>query len=153
MKKILMIILFLTLFTACSTQQNTENSVEVEENTMNVNEVNLEEEIKNEDVEVVNEINIDSIEGLKSLISEEYELGNESETYFQMIQAIDGTKVDVNGINIEIYEYSNNEDLETYKDSLSNEENYIFSKNNFLILIHSQDQQFIETFQTYIESQ
>ena len=128
MKKITFVILILVIFLVGSSQKNNQNNENLNDN-----------EIKTDKKE------ISSIDELLLNLENNFELGEKKETYYQMIGAYDGTKIDVDGIKIEIYQYKDSQKnaMESAKDAADTVDNQVFVlKDNFLILIHSKDTDF-----------
>ena len=90
---------------------------------------------------------LSSIDDVLTKLSETFEVGEKEETYYQMIGAYDGTKVDVDGTKIEIYQYkdSQREAMTSAQDTLDTADNQIFIVDDaFLILVHSTNSDFLE---------
>jgi len=89
---------------------------------------------------------LNSIDDVISKLSETFEIGEKEETWYQLIGAYDGTKIDVDDTKIEIYQFkdSQNEAKNSAMDSADTVDNIIFEVDNFMILVHSTDEEFAE---------
>lgn len=148
------------IFTGCSnttedTNLPTGNIIEdnMNSNVQPISEVEQKEEIvenaPEEQVEKSNKLN--SIEDVISKLSNDFILENESEVYYQMIMAYDGIEVDVNGINVKIYQYQDIDAQKSMVESLETADNIVFTVNNFLIYIHSTDEEFANKLKTSLK--
>ncbi len=111
-----------------NTQENTDNTQIVEENNQNAEKIKF-----------------TSIDNLLDNLRTNFELGEKEETYYQMIGAYDGTKIDVDQTKIEIYQYkdSQREAMISAQDTMDTADNQIFIiEDNYLILVHSIDSEF-----------
>jgi uncharacterized lipoprotein NlpE involved in copper resistance len=80
---------------------------------------------------------------IEKLDNQGFKLGEKEETYYQMIGAYDGTKIDVNGVKIEIYEFLTAK--EEAKELLMSADSTLIEKSNILILIHSKNADFVQS--------
>ena len=151
MKKSLIIIgivLIVCLFLAGCTQNNpAETNTNIENNQPLTETQGNNQHIQNPDkVEPKpEESKITSIDDLLSKLENHFELGEKEETYYQMIGAYDGTKINVDDTKVEIYQYkdSQKEAMTSAQDTGDTADNQIFIvEDNFLILVHSKDQEF-----------
>ena len=129
-----MFILVSILFVGCTSQD-----IELNETNYTQNNVTLEAKVivtESQEIKAYSLTEIENIFKLNNLT-----IQDTIEPFYEIIQAQNGTKYQINNITIEVYEYDplNMSMMESYKDSLSNNESYIFSQNNILILIHSTD--------------
>ena len=89
---------------------------------------------------------LNSINEVISKLSNSFEMGEKEETWYQMIGAYDGTKINVDNTKIEIYQFkdSQGDAQNSIKESADTTDNIIFDLGNFVILIHSRDNEFAE---------
>ena len=89
---------------------------------------------------------LNSIDEVISKLSETFEVGEKEETLYQLIGAYDGTKIDVDNTKIEIYQFkdSQEEAKNSVMESADTVDNIIFEVDNFMILVHSTDEEFAE---------
>jgi hypothetical protein len=89
----------------------------------------------------------ESIDELLEDMASSFTVGQREETYYQMVGAYDGTKVDVDGIKVEIYQYKENQEELIYQtvDSFDTVDNRVISYGNFIILTHSPDIAFMDS--------
>lgn len=67
--------------------------------------------------------------------------------YFQVVGAKNGDKVDVDGTNVEMYEFSTEQKAKEAVTQLKSDDNTTYAKNTFVVLIHSTDQAFVSKIQ------
>ena len=89
---------------------------------------------------------LDSIDDVIKKLSNNFEMGEKEEAWYQMIGAYDGTKIDVDNTKIEIYQFKDSQGdvQDSIKESADTANNIIFDIDNFVILIHSKDNEFAE---------
>jgi hypothetical protein len=145
------IILIIGLFlVGCATNtQTTPTNNNPTENIDDSKVINTQSETdvaqKTEEIKSNTKVGFSSIDELLAKLGQNYKLGEKEETYYQMIGAYDGTKIDVDEIKIEIYQYkdSQKEAMISAQDSMDTADNQIFVVDeNFLILVHSKDTEF-----------
>lgn len=66
-------------------------------------------------------------------------VGEKQGAYYQMIDAINGDKVDVDGTNVEIYEFKTDQETQDGVTSLKGDDVTVFTKGTGVVLIHSTD--------------
>lgn len=103
-------------------------------------------DLENGEVKSIPNNQLNSIDDVISKLSSNFEMGEKEETWYQIIGAYDGTKINVDNTKIEIYQFkdSQSDAQNSVKESADTVDNIIFEIGNFVILIHSRDNEFAE---------
>ncbi|KKP79804.1 MAG: hypothetical protein A2271_02390 [Candidatus Moranbacteria bacterium RIFOXYA12_FULL_35_19] len=135
MKKIVGIVLVIfaiSFLTGCENKQT--NSSEKNDSIVSV----VQEDKKQETQTIDNAIEKLKVAGFSA--------GQKNEAYYQMIGAYDGTKININDINVEIYQYNEaqKDAKKNAKETMETADSIIFENNSLLIVVHSKDTEFID---------
>lgn len=131
MKKIIVVILTffaISFMAGCGNKQI--DSSKKDDAVMNTAKENKQQEISTVD---------GAIEKLKS---SGFSLGEKKETYYHIIGAYDGTKIDLNNdVTLEIYQYKDGQKdaKEKAKETMATADSIIFENNSLLVVVHSRD--------------
>jgi uncharacterized protein YxeA len=129
------------LFTKNDDTNSSTNSTS-QTNTQNKQKVN-EEETKAEPLTVDSAITKMKDAGLT--------VGEKTGAYYQMIGASNGDKVDVNGTNVELYEFKTKDEATTADKQLTDDSSTVFSIDSFVVLVHSTDTTAVDTIKNALQ--
>ena len=94
-------------------------------------------------VALKNQLSVD--DAIAKLKTKGFILGDkQADVYYQLIGAYDGAKIDVDGTNVELYQYTSEQKDAKIKasQSLMSADSNVFESGSLLILVHSKDKDF-----------
>lgn len=98
------------------------------------------------------ELTIDT--AIEKFKSAGFTLGQKEETYYQMLGAYDGAKIDVDNFKVEIYQYKDaqKDAKKNAKETLETASSIIFEYSSLLIILHSKDTEFANRLETALKN-
>lgn len=96
--------------------------------------------------------NVTIASALDSLRNAGMTVSDDTGAYYQMIGAENGSKHDVDGVTVELYEFNDQETLTTAQDQLESDTSTVFSVDEMLVVVHSVDAGVVDGIQGAIEN-